>query len=270
MTGYKPHARLLYRLFAWGLSVVSPVKPLFRLALKVLTGRKRSIRGHILPVNANLGQPVQTQLSRELLVELINRSTAVGAMHECLCRAVGGCEEFPKDLGCLVLGQSVLSLHPGLGREISREEAAAVVDRAFALNLSPMVVHFKGDALLWSLEHNKMLTICFCCPCHCMLRDALTMRGVGGSRMTGLSGITIDYHERLCVNCGQCADACVTTAINLVNEIPVIDPDLCVRCGRCAMACPSGALSVQADSEANAGQLIQEYSSRTANKSVFH
>jgi hypothetical protein len=181
MKPYKAHARILYRLFSWGLSVVTQVKPLFRLALRVLTGRKRSIRGHILPVNVNLGQPVQSQLSREVLSELIDRSTAVGAMHECLCRAVGGCEEFPKDLGCLVLGQSIHSLHPGLGREINREEAIMIVDRALALGLSPMVVHFKGDALLWSLEHSKMLTICFCCPCHCMMRDALSLRGVGGT-----------------------------------------------------------------------------------------
>lgn len=270
MKPYKAHARLLYRLFSWGLSVVTPVKPLFRLALRLLTGRKQSIRGHILPVNANLGQPVQTQLSRELLVGLINRSTAVGAMHECLCRATGGCEEFPKDLGCLVLGQSVHSLHPGLGREVSREEAIEVVDRSLALGLSPMVVHFKGDALLWSLEHSKMLTICFCCPCHCMLRDALILRGVGGSRLTGLPGVSINHQESQCIGCGQCADVCVANAIRLEDDRPAIDQERCVRCGRCAMVCPSGALSVQAATDANAGELIHEYGRRTANKTVFH
>ena len=204
-----------------------------------------------------------------MLAELIQRSAAVGMMHECLCRSVGSCAEYPKDLGCLVLGEAVRSLHPGLGRAVSQEEAMAAVDRALALGLSPMVVHFKGDALLWSLEHSKMLTICFCCPCHCLLRDVMNLPGVGGSRLTGLPGVTVAFDRQLCTGCGLCAETCVAGAIHMDTGNPTVGHIRCVRCGRCAMVCPSGALKLQITEDANAGQLIKEYRKRTKEKGVF-
>lgn len=177
---YRRYAYALYRIFSWGLATLSRVKPLFLLALRILTHRKQSVKGHILPMNAPVGQPEQEALGREVLERLISESTAVALMNECMCRSVGGCEKYPRELGCLVLGNEALRVHPSLGREVSREEALKHADRALSLGLTPMVIHFKGDSVLWSLDHRRMLTVCFCCPCHCLIFKAMKKRWVTG------------------------------------------------------------------------------------------
>lgn len=266
---YRKHARALYRLFSWGLSALSGVKPLFRLALRILTGRSRHIRGHVLPVNRSLGEAAQTALSRDVLAGLIARSTAVGAMNECLCRAVGGCTDYPADLGCLLLGDAVRELHPGLGREVSRQEALNRVDRALALNLTPMIIHFKSDAVLWSLDHSRMLTICFCCPCHCLIREAVGSRSAPSANLTGLPGVTVALQPDKCTGCGRCRAACFLGALHMEQGKPAIDETRCVACGRCAMACPHGALTVKARCAVDAAPVAREYEQRTKQGRVF-
>lgn len=266
----KRHAKVLYRLFSWGLTVLSPVKPLFRFVLRVLTHQKHAMKGHILPLNVKLGQPEQSALGRDVLKELIERSTAIGAMNECLCRTVGGCTEYPADFGCLVLGDAVLSLHAGLGHAISREEALQRVDRALALGLVPMVIHFKNDAVLWSLNHSRMLTVCFCCPCHCLIRQAIGQRqNVHSHNVTGLPGVAVQLDADKCAGCGRCTDACFMGALTLKGGLPSIDRDRCLACGRCAMACATGALSVAAEGGFEASPLVKEYEDRMEKNSVF-
>lgn len=169
---YRRRAALLYRLFSAGLSLLSRVRPLFMLALRILTGRKRKIRGPLATVNAHLGSAVQVALKRDDVERFIAESPAVGLMHECLCRTVGGCAGYLKELGCLVLGEAARGLHPGLGRLVGREEALAHAERALRLGLAPTAVRMKSEALLWSLKAGGFLTVCFCCPCCCLMRKA--------------------------------------------------------------------------------------------------
>lgn len=267
---YKRHAKVLYRFYTWGLTLLSPVKPLFRFALRVLTHQKHAVKGHILPLNVKLGQPEQSALGRDVLTELISRSTAVGAMSECLCRVVGGCTEYPADIGCLVLGDAVQSLHKGLGHAVSHREALERVDRALALGLVPMVIHFKNDAVLWSLEHSRMLTICFCCPCHCLIRQAIGQRkNINSTNVTGLPGVLVRLDPDKCACCGKCTGACFMGALELKGGIPIIASDRCVACGRCAMACPTGALAIDAEGTFDSAPLVREYEKRTEKNSVF-
>jgi ferredoxin len=265
---YRRHARLLYCVFSWGLAALSHAKPLFLLALRLLTRRRHSVKGHILPLNAPVGRPEQDALGREVLARLIEESTAVAAMNECMCRAVGGCKEYPVDLGCLVLGSEAARVHPGLGREVGREEAMAVVDRAIGLGLTPMVIHFKGDSVLWSLDHRRMLTVCFCCPCHCLIRQSAGKRA-SSRGITGLPGVAVALDLRKCAGCGRCAGACFTGALTIEGGRVRIDRARCVACGRCAMACARGALTVDLEGDFDAGPVIREYESRTEADSVF-
>lgn len=179
---------------------------------------------------------------------------------------MGGCADYPADLGCLVLGDAVLGLHPGLGRQVAKEEAVAHAERALELGLTPLVIHFKSDALLWSLEHERMLTICFCCPCHCLLRGTL---GRQPARITGLPGVTVVRDGARCVGCGRCAQACIAGALKMEDGLPLTDPERCLGCGRCAMACAHGALAVAAAGACTAEPIVSEYGRRTARNSVF-
>jgi hypothetical protein len=130
----------------------------------------------VLAVNASLGGAENLALTREELERLVQRSQGIALMDECMCRAVGGCGDYPRDIGCLVLGADVCNLHPGLGRPASWVEAMARVDRALGCGLVPMAMRLKSDAVLWSLRGGSFLTICFCCPCHCLVLKGLGCR----------------------------------------------------------------------------------------------
>jgi hypothetical protein len=48
-----------------------------------------------------------------------------------------------------------------------------------------------------------------------------------------------------CVGCGDCAAHCAQSAITIINEKAVIDPEVCVGCGECIIICPNEAIDVQ-------------------------
>jgi len=241
------------------------VKPLFRLALRVLTHSPQNVRGHILPVNAPLGTPRLSAVSRSVLAQLIERSTAQAVMHECMCRKIGNCADYPQDTGCLVLGDAVHRLHPALGREVTAGEALAHADKALSAGLSPMVIHMNGDALLWSLQYDKMLTVCFCCPCHCMVRKAVDNQHPEiAAGITALPGASVTLDSAKCTGCGRCTAQCFTGAIAVRAGKAQIDHEKCVACGRCAMACRGGALAVDVVDDFDAEPILGLYRSRTA------
>ncbi len=41
-----------------------------------------------------------------------------------------------------------------------------------------------------------------------------------------------------CIACGKCAKTCPSGAIEMVDNLPVIDYEKCIKCGKCAEACP--------------------------------
>lgn len=46
-----------------------------------------------------------------------------------------------------------------------------------------------------------------------------------------------------CTHCGNCIGVCPTNAIDVVDNVPVIDPDKCIECYRCVLACPNHCIS---------------------------
>lgn len=46
-----------------------------------------------------------------------------------------------------------------------------------------------------------------------------------------------------CTGCGQCADVCPVEAIQVIDEIAVINDD-CIECGVCVDTCPFEAITL--------------------------
>ena len=271
MAHYKRLAKLQYQFFHFALAVVTPVKPLFKLALRLLTRSAHQVRGHILPLNVPIGTARQLSPSRDIIAGMIEQATALAVMNECLCRSVGGCTEYPVDIGCMVLGDAVHRLHPGLGRVITKEDALKFLDRALAHNLLPMVIHLHGDMLLWSLEYQRMLTICFCCPCHCFIREAIGKQKhpVITREVTSLPGVTVGVDRQKCIGCGRCVALCFVGAAQVIDGKATRDHTLCVACGRCAAGCPVGAAEVASPEPFDSSAVVRVYEERTREDSVF-
>ncbi|OCL25277.1 RnfABCDGE type electron transport complex subunit B [Orenia metallireducens] len=48
--------------------------------------------------------------------------------------------------------------------------------------------------------------------------------------------------ERGCIGCTLCAKKCPVDAIEMVDNLPVVDGETCVGCGACVQACPTDAI----------------------------
>lgn len=51
-----------------------------------------------------------------------------------------------------------------------------------------------------------------------------------------------DQCKIACIACGMCAKKCPEKAIEMVNNLPVIDYEKCVECGMCAAVCPQNTI----------------------------
>lgn len=46
-----------------------------------------------------------------------------------------------------------------------------------------------------------------------------------------------------CTHCGNCIKACPVGAVQVIDNVPVIDPDKCIECYKCVVACPMHCIS---------------------------
>jgi Na+-translocating ferredoxin:NAD+ oxidoreductase RNF subunit RnfB len=53
-----------------------------------------------------------------------------------------------------------------------------------------------------------------------------------------------------CTGCGQCVDICPVNAIEMIEDLPIVDREWCIGCGVCAVPCPSSAIKLVRKSDA--------------------
>jgi len=221
--------------------------------------------GHVIPVNARLETGAHVVLPMAVLEPLIRSASHVAIMRECLCRRGEGCREHPVSTGCLLLGDAVEDLDPGLGSRVTADEAVRHALGALGEGLFPLVVHNSFDAWMWGIPYRRMMNICFCCDCCCTVRRIISERISTGfiENTFRLPGVTVRVLDS-CTGCGACESSCMAHAI-LSNGVRArIDDSLCKGCGRCASLCPSNAIEVliESPSEAASG-LMKLYGARS-------
>jgi len=193
--------------------------------------------------------PEEVVLPSQVVEYFIKQAKTHWLMNTCLCREANHCQSYPTELGCLFLGEAAAGINPRLGRPVTKIEALAHVRRCREAGLVHVIGRSRVDAFWLGVgPAEKLLTICNCCPCCCLISVSPHLAPRLGARITRLPGVSITVNER-CLGCGTCAAGiCVVDAISLLNGRAVIG-DACRGCGRCVAVCPQQAIELAVEDD---------------------
>lgn len=210
-----------------------------------LIASEKAFSGSYVPVGESIEIPPSVVAPKDILQDLIRRASARTIIRFCPCRVGEGCENYPRDFGCLLLGDGARDVHPDVGHEASCEEALAHLDRAIEMGLLPLVGHLKIDQVVFGVrDYARLLTMCFCCRCCCVLLSEMRSLVEAFPRsLVRLEGVMVDVTGD-CTGCGVCLAACPIENITLENGVAVIG-EKCIGCGSCASVCPNSSITVK-------------------------
>lgn len=219
-------------------------------------------QSYVVPINRDVdyqskGLVVPADKIRNVIADASFRAI----MNRCICRDGFSCKNYPRDIGCLQLGEGARNMvRRGIAREASREEALAHLERAAGLGMVALCAWVEMEALFLGVprqDHERYLEICLCCPCCCVgLRSFKNifhnkhMAGrfnTTGWRARGTEG---------CTGCGKCAGICPMQAIS-VSQKSITVYETCIGCGLCATHCPKK--SIVMDELEPMKERIQDY-----------
>ena len=254
------------KLLACAVHSVLPLARLTRLPLvdrlveRVFFVNDRAIylpRDRVIPVDEAVVDPESIVLPSEIVESLIRASSHRLIMDTCICRRLGKCQDYPLELGCIFLGEAVLTLNPQLGHLVTVEQALTHAARCREADLVHMVGRIKFDSLVFGAHPaHKLLGICSCCPCCCILGVAPQLAPQIGDRISRLPGVMVRVTDR-CVGCGTCSSGvCFVDAIRQCDGHAVIS-DICRGCGRCVDVCPNDAIELSIESESAMEQVVE-------------
>ncbi len=120
----------------------------------------------------------------------------------------------------------------GLGREISKEEALKILDKAQETGF-----------VMQPTNSQKPIALCCCCGDCCeVLTHAKKLPNPAELFATNhFSVIDAD----LCTGCGVCVDRCPMDALTLVEDISTVNRAKCIGCGVCIPTCPTEAIHLE-------------------------
>lgn len=210
---------------------------------------KKNLNITYLPINEDISGVGSTFIPREVLVEVIRRSSHRVIIDKCTCRDDRKCKKHPIDYGCTLLGGGTKEIDPRIARHVSVDESIAHLDRTLENGLIPMIGRVKIDNYIWGVkDRGKLLTVCHCCRCCCtILNSGKYLPEEAGRSIVPLQGIEFVTDQEKCTLCGQCVEECFMAAISIEDGKIVRDYDICKACGRCMTVCPSGSISAKVE-----------------------
>jgi Pyruvate/2-oxoacid:ferredoxin oxidoreductase delta subunit len=191
----------------------------------------------VVPVNTSLGEARTQVLAPDDIREII-RSASRLAVAPCTCRLSMKKCDAPIEV-CLQVGRGAdYSIERGSGRELTTEEALAIVQKAEAAGLVHVTMN-KADAGHF---------ICNCCGCCCQSFSMLRSQHLS---LCDPSRFAPVVDAVTCTGCGTCVDRCWFDAMSMdpATAMAMVDAASCLGCGQCAVACPEGAISMAATRE---------------------
>jgi NAD-dependent dihydropyrimidine dehydrogenase PreA subunit len=211
-------------------------------------------------INENINPSEDYVLPSRVVDYFIEKANYHWIMDFCLCRESNQCADYPRQYGCIFLGEAVLKINPRLGHLASKEEALEHARRCREAGLVHAIGRNKRDAIwLGAGPGDKLLTICNCCPCCCLWKVLPEITPRIGLKVKRMPGVEVTVSER-CLGCGTCTEGiCFVDAIRIVEGQAEIG-DECRGCGRCVEICPNEAIELRVNSTNSVGETIQRLS----------
>ncbi|MFX1278128.1 MAG: DUF362 domain-containing protein [Promethearchaeota archaeon] len=203
----------------------------------------------VINLNKSLGEYREYVMPSQVLEHFINKAKNHWIMDFCICRSSMDCQDYPQELGCLFLGDSVLDINPQLGRLVSKEDALEHLKKCREAGLVQMIGKNRLDAQWLGVSSgDKLLSICNCDPCCCLWRVSSILVPKIGSKIKKMPGVVVRVNDN-CIGCGTCLnDICFVSAITIKDNKAIIS-NQCRGCGRCVSVCPQNAIELLIDEE---------------------
>ena len=189
------------------------------------------------PVDTALSADQQAVYPIHLMEPILAQAERFAVAH-CACRMAmhlrGRACDHPLEV-CLKFDDlAEYVIERGLGRELSRDEARAVVEQAERAGL----VHFVDNA------QDKVKHNCNCCGCACWNVGNIRRRKIPRDVLMATYFLRTTDADG-CDGCGACVDVCPVQAVALVDDQAVVDEQWCIGCGLCVPRCRQGAAALE-------------------------
>jgi NADPH-dependent glutamate synthase beta subunit-like oxidoreductase/formate hydrogenlyase subunit 6/NADH:ubiquinone oxidoreductase subunit I/predicted transcriptional regulator len=172
----------------------------------------------VIPIESAI-QGESRRASYEEVSKYLNEND-VFSVSDCACRTVResmgeGCGHLKEDM-CIQLGHAAeFYIRTGRGRQITREEAFEIIQRAEKDGLVHQIPNTEGPG--------KTHAICNCCGCSCLaLRHANHFRSPDSIR----SNYVAKVDPEKCVGCGECVENCQANALRLGQSLCSKEPQV--------------------------------------------
>jgi len=205
-------------------------------------------RASFIPVGVSLERPGSVVLPGRIVEKFIAESSHRFILHRCLCRSLEPCQVYPRDIGCLFLGEGAREIASSLGRAATVGEAIAHHRKATSLGLIPMVGKLRWDSIWLGVKRgDRLLSLCHCCDCCCYFKVYRFLPAEVAGGLQKLEGLEVRVGSA-CDGCGVCVPHCFIGAMTLQAGKAVVKEG-CRGCGRCAALCPKQAVEILLPSE---------------------
>lgn len=213
-------------------------------------------------INQKIDKKGDVVLPTQVIDHFIEKSNFRAIMNYCICRESNSCKDYPIELGCLFMGEAAKGIHPEMCRVVTKEEAREHVRKCQKAGLIHLVGRAKLDTIWLNIgPHEKLFTVCNCCPCCCISLAVPYMSPQLTDWFYRMPGVSVKVTDK-CIACGKCLDACIYGGIVLEGESASIT-DQCRGCGRCVEVCPQKAIELHWD-KASVKKSIDFLSSRVS------
>jgi Pyruvate/2-oxoacid:ferredoxin oxidoreductase delta subunit len=238
---------------------------MYEFLMQVRPDKKKFTKGVLLNLNEALTDKSEGVIMPvDLMKKAIRETSYIAIMNRCICRDAQDCSTYPKDHGCIFIGNGARVLEErSIGRKATVEEALAHIDRGVELGLIGQSLWIEMEQYIWGMKEEDMhrfLEICFCCPCCCTaLKLAKNASDIMRKRFisVGWKAVVKDRSKTTCGNCQVCTDACPVEAISNNSGYTYINMEKCAGCGICASKCPKENIKLELIEETK--EDIKEY-----------